>query len=267
MGNYITPAIVLGVTGIVGAIVLFIISRKFAVKEDPRVKEIEEILPGANCGACGRKGCHDFAVACCESGTLTRLLCPGAGVAGMARIAAILGIEAKPGIRRVAFVKCNGTCDNRIGKRVIEAYDSCSFVKTLAVATDVCQWGCLGCGDCVDGCRFNAIKIDGNTGIAVVDTAKCTGCGICATNCPQGLIELHNFERPAIWIACVNRDKGAMARKECKVACIGCGKCMRTCQHGAISLRANHATIDGNKCIRCGECVDKCPTGAIHIIT
>lgn len=264
MEAYIIPMAILGATGLISALILYFVAKRFAVHEDERISIVESILPGANCGACGRKGCHDFAVACCEAGSLEGLACPGAGNEGMAKIAKALGLAASEQTKKIAILGCNGTCDNLLNRREMTAFKSCHFVRTLSVAPDVCQWGCIGCGDCVKVCNFGAILINPSTGIAEISTDKCTGCGICATTCPQGIIEIREVKPSQMtWVRCSNRDRGAIARRECKAACIGCGKCVRTCHEKAISLTENHAIINGDICIGCGKCAEACPTNAI----
>ena len=51
----------LGAIGAVGAVFLYAASKKFEVYEDPRIAQVQEVLPGANCGGCGYPGCAGFA--------------------------------------------------------------------------------------------------------------------------------------------------------------------------------------------------------------
>lgn len=257
--------IVLGVVGFTAALILYLVAKKFNVKEDPRISEIEEILPGANCGACGRKGCHDFAVECCKNGSLDGLNCPGAGAEGMSRIANVLGLAAPETESKKAFVRCHGTKCNRLVTRNLSTISSCISAKALAMPAGYCTWGCLGGGDCVKACKFDAMTWNDEDKMPNVLLDKCVGCGACADACPQNLILIREVKEEIVpvVVTCSNRDKGGVARKMCTVACIGCGKCARTCRYGAITVVDNLATINPEKCIGCGECVDGCPTKAI----
>lgn len=265
MGQEYIAMILLGSVGLAAAVLLYITAKRFNVTEDARIAEIEGILPGANCGACGRKGCHDFAVECCNTGKLDGMNCPGAGAEGMNRIARILGIAADKKNEKKAFLRCNGSSCNRLTKRTTSA-TSCMSAKMLAMPAGYCTWGCLGHGDCIAACRFDAMKWDKESNLPVIDKGKCVGCGACATICPQNIIFIREVERytPVVIVQCSNRDKGGPARKMCAVACIGCGKCQRTCRHEAISVSDNVAIINPTLCIGCGECVEVCPTGAIQ---
>ena len=257
---------VLGALGLVSAGLLYGVARRFHVDEDPRIALIEELLPGANCGGCGRSGCHDFAVACSEATSLSSLSCPGAGEEAMKRIAAIVGLDAAGAVRRVAVLKCAGVRSCRLRVAFYDGPRSCAAVAAVGSGDTLCSYGCLGCGDCVDACAFGALRIDPETGLAVIDDKLCTGCAACESACPRGVI----VTRPRgprgmrVWVACSNPEKGAVAVKECKAACIGCGKCVRACPHGAISLSGFMAAIDPLKCKLCRKCVDVCPTDAIH---
>ncbi|MCM1291118.1 MAG: RnfABCDGE type electron transport complex subunit B [Prevotella sp.] len=257
--------LILGLTGIIAAVVLYIVAKRFAVYEDPKIAQIEELLPGANCGACGFSGCHAFACACAKADSLENLACPGAGQDGMNKIAALLGLKAGTLIPRIAIVACNGTCANRQQTNRYDGVRSCAIEAAYYGGESACIYGCLGCGDCVSACPHDAIHMNMETNIPVVDTSTCVGCGKCVSACPHHIIELAEIssEHPLVWVACRNHDKGAAAIKECNVSCIGCGKCKRACPAEAVSLDNFLAQIDTDKCIGCLKCAEECPRKSI----
>lgn len=263
--------VALGAVGFLLAVVLFVASKKFAVHEDPRIAQVSEVLPQANCGGCGYPGCAGFAGACvkaADAGTMEGLLCPVGGASTMENIAKILGQEVVSAAPKVAVVRCNGTCENRPRVAEFDGVRSCRVQLMLGTGETGCAFGCLGCGDCVNVCMFDAIHINPETGMAEVDEAKCTACGACVKTCPRRIIELRpkGPKSRRMAVLCVNRDRGAVANKVCKVSCIGCGKCVKVCSFEAITMNSNLAYIDPEKCKLCRKCEDACPRGAIHAI-
>ncbi|MDD4404349.1 MAG: Fe-S cluster domain-containing protein [Parabacteroides sp.] len=256
----------LGVIGAVGAIILYAASKKFEVYEDPRIAQVQEVLPAANCGGCGYPGCSGFATACVGADTLEGLFCPVGGVDVMEKVAAILGKEATSADAMVAVVRCNGTCEARPKINQYDGVKSCAVASSLYGGETGCSFGCLGFGDCVDVCNFDAIFINPVTGIAEVIEDKCTSCGACVKACPKNLIELRKKgpKSRRIFVSCMNKDKGVVAKKACSNACIGCSLCFKECAFDAIKIENNLAYIDYNKCRLCRKCVDVCPTNAIH---
>lgn len=254
--------------GLLLSLVLFFVAKKFRVEEDPRIDEVEKVMPGANCGGCGFAGCRAFADAAVKAPNLDSNYCPVGGNDVMKKVAAILGYEIKEKAPMVAVVRCNGTCDNRPRTNVYDGVQSCRVKASLYSGDTGCPFGCLGCGDCVAACQFGAITMNPETGLPEVDETKCTACGACAKACPKGVIELRNKgpRGMRVYVSCINKDKGAVARKACKAACIGCGKCAKVCTHEAITVESNVAYIDFTKCKLCKKCVAECPTGAIHAV-
>ena len=183
----------------------------------------------------------------------------------MEKIASILGMEAVASEPKIAVVRCNGSCENRPRIAKYDGAQSCAIAHTTSGGETACTFGCLGCGDCVAACKFDAIHMNPETGIPEVDEEKCTACGACAKACPKGIIEirLKGKKSRRVYVRCVNKDKGAVARKACSVACIGCGKCVKTCPFEAITLENNLAYIDYNKCKSCRKCEEACPQGSI----
>ena len=264
--NVILIAVIsLGAIALVLAAVLYVASKKFAVYEDSRIAQVSEVLPQANCGGCGYPGCSGFADACVKAGSLEGKLCPVGGQPVMEKIAEILGLAAEVSEPKVAVVRCNGTCANRPRLNQYDSAKSCAIAAALYGGETGCSFGCLGCGDCVAACQFGAIKMNEETGIPEVDEAKCTACGACVKACPKNIIEIRPTGKKSrrIYVQCVNKDKGAVARKACTVACIGCGKCVKVCAFEAITLENNLAYIDYNKCKSCRKCEEACPQGSI----
>ena len=264
--NVILIAVIsLGAIALVLAAVLYVASKKFAVYEDPRIAQVSEVLPQANCGGCGYPGCSGFADACVKAASLEGKLCPVGGQPVMEKIAEILGLAAEVSEPKVAVVRCNGTCANRPRLNQYDSAKSCAIAAALYGGETGCSFGCLGCGDCVAACQFGAIKMNEETGIPEVDEAKCTACGACVKACPKNIIEIRPTGKKSrrIYVQCVNKDKGAVARKACTVACIGCGKCVKVCAFEAITLENNLAYIDYNKCKSCRKCEEACPQGSI----
>jgi Na+-translocating ferredoxin:NAD+ oxidoreductase subunit B len=255
----------LSVIGTSAAVILFFVAQKFKVYEDPRIDQVEEVLPAANCGGCGYAGCRAFAEACVKAGSLDDLYCPVGGNETMSKVADILGLEAVKREARVAYIRCNGTCENRPKTSFYDGVNTCAIAAMVYGGETGCQWGCLGYGDCYDACDFDAIDLRPELGVPAIIDDKCVACGACVDACPRGLIELRKKypKNRKVVVACMNRDKGGVALKACKVACIGCGKCEKECKFDAITIENNLAFIDSDKCTLCRKCVSVCPTNSI----
>ena len=254
--------------GAAAAIILYFVAQKFKVFEDPRIDKVEEALPAANCGGCGFPGCRNFAETLVKSDNWDNLFCPVGGNDTMSRVASILGKEAIEQAPRVAVVRCHGTPEFRPRLNIYDGAQTCAIVHSLYTGEGGCPHGCLGCGDCVVVCNFDAIHMDPVTDLPVVVDSKCTACGACVDACPRDIIELRkkNKKDRKIFVSCINEEKGAVAKKNCSVACIGCSKCFKVCPHEAIIMENNLAFIDSDKCKLCRKCVIECPTNAIHEI-
>lgn len=265
MGSLLTTVLVVSGLGALLAMLLFLVAKKFKVEEDPRIDEVEKMLPGANCGGCGFAGCRGMSEALVKSDDISSLYCPVGGGECMKTIAGYLGKAAAEREPMVAVVRCAGSCENRPKTNKFDGASSCLVASSLYAGDTGCSFGCLGLGDCVAKCEFDAIHINPTTGLAKVDEEKCTACGACAKACPKGVIELRKKAAKGrkVYVSCVNKDRGAVARKACKVACIGCGKCAKACPFDAIRVENNLAYIDYTKCKMCRKCVLECPTGAI----
>ncbi len=258
--------ILLGLIGAAAALILFAVSKKFEVHEDPRIGQIQNALPGANCGGCGFPGCGGFASACFKAESLDNLFCPVGGQDVMKKVASIMGKDAGESAPKIAVVRCNGTCEMRPRVNIYDGAKSCAIASALYRGETGCSFGCLGLGDCVDACAFDAIHINLDTLLPEVVEEKCVACGACVKACPKNIIELRKKgpKSRRIFVSCMNKDKGGVARKACKNACIGCSRCTKECAFEAITVTNNLAFIDDTKCRLCRKCVAVCPTGAIH---
>lgn len=250
------------IVGLVLAGLLALAAHYLHVEEDATVKEIRDVLPGVNCGACGYTGCDEYAKALANGGVKTNLCIPGAD-ATAEEISKILGVEAEDVVEMFAYVHCNGNCEATNKKAIYEGIDSCLAASMFYGGPDACRFGCTGFGDCAKACPLDAICIE--DGIARVDTRKCIGCGICVRTCPKNIIGLAPQVATTV-VMCSSKDKGAVARKVCKNACIGCKKCELNCPDGAIKVTDNIASIDYEKCTGCGKCAEVCPTKCIKTV-
>ena len=251
--------------GTAAAVVLYFIARKFKVIEDPRIDEVEEALPAANCGGCGLAGCRAFAETIVKNESLEGLNCPVGGNEVMEEVANIMGLEAEAQDPFVAVVRCNGSITNAPKKVEYDGPNTCQFAHALSAGESGCPNGCLGCGDCEESCDFDAIHMNPATGLPEVTEENCTACNACVEACPRDIIELRPQGKKGkrVYISCVNTEKGGPAKKNCSVACIGCGQCVTACPFDAITMENNLAYIDPQKCKLCRLCVPICPTNAI----
>ncbi|MEN8209018.1 MAG: RnfABCDGE type electron transport complex subunit B [Candidatus Fermentibacteria bacterium] len=253
------PAIVLGLMGLIFGLGLAFAAKKLAVERDPIVEKVNSLLPGANCGGCNYPGCMQFAEAV-VAGNAPADGCLAASPEINRQVADAVGGEISDSIRFIALVHCNGGHSARDEFEYHGPAD-CISAAMIMGGQKTCSYGCLGFGDCVVVCPFDAIKM-GENGIPVVDRVACTGCGKCIGACPKNIIELWPVNREVV-VACSSLDKGAFARKACTMACIGCRKCEKACPADAIAVDDFLAVIDPAKCINCGLCALECPTGAI----
>jgi electron transport complex protein RnfB len=257
--------ICLSLLALFSAVILYFIAQKFKVFEDPRIDRVQEVLPAANCGGCGFAGCRNFAEALVKAETFENLNCPVGGAAVMEEAAKILGKVAPIVDPTVAVLLCNGTPDQRPRTSVYDGVQDCRIIHNLYIGDTDCSYGCLGNGDCVRACTFDAMYMNYESGLPVIIDDKCVSCGACVKACPRNLIELRKKAKKdrKIYVACSNCDKGGPARRACKVACIACNKCVKVCEFDAITVENNLAYIDAFKCTFCRKCVTECPTNSI----
>lgn len=263
MSEILTPFIILGVLGIVFALLLGFASRKFYVPVDRKVAEVREALPGANCGACGFPGCDGLANAIVNDGASLNS-CPVGGAAVAERLGEIMGTDAgESSVKQVACVMCQGRKEYAKEKFKYQGIRDCRANNNLQGGSKACPDGCLGCGTCVDYCEFDAIHII--DGIAKVDEEKCVACKKCIDVCPRYIIQLKDYGQD-VYVRCNSHEKGKEVRKYCSVGCIGCGICTKMCPDGFeldnnLAYFNNSPDLDPDK-LRMA--IDKCPTKAIY---
>ncbi len=262
MGSiYIYSIISMGGIALILGLGLAYSSRVFKVEEDESIEKIDEILPGANCGACGYAGCRSFAEALAK-GEADVDGCPVGGDAVTDKIAEILGKENTSSDSEVAQILCNGGTTKTKKNAKYQGIKSCEAVKTINGFETACEYGCIGFGDCEVICPFDAIEMNKDS-IPEIDYDRCTGCGKCVDVCPQDILVLAS-DSSQNHIRCNSHDIGRVVKEICEVGCIGCGICIRTCPVAAISLDKNLAVIDYDQCVNCGLCAQKCPVNTIH---
>ena len=243
------------------AFFLAIADKRLYVYEDPRIGEVEELLPHSNCGACGLAGCRNFAENVVE-GKVEPAVCSVSTPDQVKSIATLLGVAAGEVEKRVARLACAGGKHVATMRAKYSGLSSCRAAAVTGGGGKSCAWGCLGLGDCSDVCDFDAITMDSH-GLPVVDLAKCTACGDCVDVCPKNLFSIHGVTHK-LWMACRNEDDGDAAEAACEVACTACGRCVVDAAPGLISLVRNLAVIDYDKnSSACCQAIERCPTGAI----
>ena len=261
MLEIIIPVATLGALGLLFGVGLSIASKRFAVEIDPRLEKIHGLLPGSNCGACGGAGCFGFAEGIL-SGKMEVSACRVSGDKIKEEIAGLLGKKLEKKVKRIAALRCNG------GSRVKERYlyqgiEECAAAHAVLGGQKACVFGCLGFGDCVRVCPFDAIALS-QEGLAVVDKEKCKACNKCVLACPKKLFSLVPVTN-SVYVACSSRDIGKDTKVSCPVGCIACRLCEKACTFDAIHVIDNLAVIDYQKCTSCGECVKVCPMKTIRV--
>ena len=256
-------ALALGGLGVLFGAVLSFADKKFAVPVDDRIPRVREALPGANCGACGYAGCDALAAAI-VSGDARPDDCPVGGAKCAKAISEIMGVETPQEEEPlVAKVICQGEVGVSKHRYDYDGFPSCQMASSMAGGPKKCPYACVGLGDCVQVCKFDAIQVV--NGLAVVDEKKCTACGLCAKVCPRHSIRL-SPRSATVMVHCQNRDSARQAREECMKACIACRRCVKECKYDAITVDDGFAYIDPEKCTRCGACVKVCPMGCIKML-
>ena len=265
MNEILIPVIIVAAIGLIAGLGLAIASVVFAVPVDEKAEKVRGCLPGANCGACGYTGCDGYADALAKGETEECNLCIPGGNATAKEIADIMGLAAGEIVPSVAAVMCQGNCQNVEEKLEYSGVRSCKIATQLFGGPKNCVHGCIGFGDCVEVCPYDAIFIC--DGVARINPDKCRACKMCIKTCPRGLIDLFPLNTKKAAVLCKNHDKGAQTRKQCKAGCIGCMKCMKACPAEAVTVENFCAKVDYDKCTGCGKCNEVCPVGCIDLYT
>ena len=255
----ITPVITMAALGLFFGAGLAYALKIFGVRIDPDTALIITKLPGVNCGACGAAGCAGFAQAL-KKGEAMPSGCAVSDDEARISIAQILGMDYNPKVKTIAAVLCSG------GKRAKDKYAyrgirNCKAASLVFGGHKACAFGCLGLGDCVDICPFDAITISADA-LPVVDAHKCTACGKCIAVCPKKLFELIPTDK-LYYVKCSSKDAGGVVTRVCSAGCIGCRKCEKACPSVAVNIENNLSKINYGKCQSTGKCFEVCPTKVV----
>lgn len=261
MNELLLPILIVAGIGLIAGLGLAIASIVMAVPKDEKAEAVLEVLPGANCGACGYSGCSGYAAALAHGEAENGLCSPGSQ-AVMEEVAALLGQKAGKAEYKTALVHCMGSYDNTTDRMQYQGLSSCAAAAQLFGGTGSCSYGCMGLGDCAAACEYHAIKVC--NGVASIDPSRCKGCSKCVAACPKNLIAFVPLKTQAV-VRCSNCDKGGEARRACALACIGCMRCVKECEFGAVEVKNFCAKVDPQKCTGCGKCLEVCKPGCITL--
>ena len=260
--NIVYALVVLGVMGALFGGLLALAAKIFFVEQDPRIGQVRDCLAGANCGGCGYPGCDGYAAAV-VAGEAPPNRCVAGGAETTKQVSAIMGLDAGGDEKFVAYVPCSGSSENaKLFFEYSGPQDCTAAMRFGNKGPKMCQFSCVGMGNCVRACQFDAMHIV--NGVAKVDREKCVGCMACATACPKDIVQKVPYEQTVLQ-GCRSNDKGPVVMKSCSVGCIGCMKCVKVCEQEAIKVENFLAKIDYSKCIGCGKCAEACPRGILHV--
>ncbi len=238
---------------------LILANKRLYVWEDPRIDQVEDMLPHANCGACGYPGCRPFAQALVKGDVLPGKCTVGSGE-DHEKIANYLGVDLGAEEKRVARLACAGGSNVAINRAKYEGLQTCRAASLVSGGGKGCFWGCLGFGDCEQVCDFDALHMDSH-GLPVVDADKCTACGDCVEICPKDLFTLEPLSHQ-LWVACKSLDAGDEVLEDCEVGCTACGKCAMDAPK-AITMENNLPKVHYSAGVQDRQAIERCPTGAI----
>ncbi len=264
MNTIIYTIIISLVVGFLLGLLLGLFKKIFAVKVDPKIQEVRDALSGANCGGCGFAGCDSFAAAV-VAGEAPVSGCVAGGPACAEAIAKILGGSAGSSAKKIAVLACRGTKECAQDRGIYEGVKTCKAASLAVGGTKLCAYGCVGFGDCLEVCKFDAIKM-GNDGLPVIDKEKCVACGACTKVCPKHLLNLVEVKNGPIALCSCKSDNKPQIRKDCTAGCFKCGMCAKKCEAGAIDVSSGIPAIDYDKCTACGTCISACPDKVLAFI-
>ncbi|MCP3673404.1 MAG: RnfABCDGE type electron transport complex subunit B [Gammaproteobacteria bacterium] len=247
--------------GLVLAIILVVANKRLYVYEDPRIDDVESLLPAANCGACGSPGCRPFA-----EGVVTGVYEPSQCTVNAQEstqiIADYLGIDAGAADKKIARLACAGGDHVAVIRASYDGLSTCRGAALVSGGGKGCAWGCLGMGDCADVCDFDSITMSEH-GLPMVNEDTCTSCGDCVDVCPKDLFSLQSLSHQ-LFVACKNLEKGDEPEADCEVVCTACERCVVDSPEGLITMKDNLAVIDYEQnSLASPIAVERCPTGAI----
>lgn len=261
VASIVTAAMFMIALGLILAVILSIANKKLYVYEDPRIEQVNDMLPQAQCGACGEAGCRPFAEAV-VTGRKNPAQCTVNSPEGNARIARFIGVTMARQEKFVARLACAGGSHVAYKRANYQGLTTCQAASVVSGGGKGCSWGCLGLGDCAEACTFDAIYMD-RFGLPIVIEDKCTACNDCVVACPKDLFSLHPVSHK-LFVACKSEDQGELAEQECEVACTACGKCVADAPQGLIAIKNNLAVIDYElNDLASRTPIERCPTGAI----
>lgn len=258
--SIVVALIALGSLTFLLALMLVVANKKLYVYEDPRIDVVEDMLPHANCGACGYPGCRPFAEALVHGEALPGK-CTVSSEDGRLRIAEYLGVALGAEEKRVARLACAGGINVARNRASYHGIQSCQAATLVSGGGKGCFWGCLGYGDCEAVCDFDAITMN-EFSLPVVDEVKCTACGDCVEVCPKDLFSLHPVSH-RLWVACKNLEHGDDILEDCEVACTACGKCAMDAPGNLITMQHSLPVINYSENHNTQAPIQRCPTGAI----
>ncbi|MDX1646658.1 MAG: (Fe-S)-binding protein [Longimicrobiales bacterium] len=261
LADVLVSVAILGGVATVFGLAISVVNRRFHVWEDPRIDAVRDLLPGADCGACGRAGCRAFAQAVI-GGSAVPAECTVMGPEERDEVAGYLGVAAGSADRRVARLLCAGGRDVAPYRATYHGIESCAAAVAVTGGGKACPWGCLGYADCAVSCDFAAIEMSA-TGLPVVEPELCTACGDCVEACPLDLFVLMPVDHHLV-VQCRNLLAGEAAEAVCSVACNACGRCAADAADGLIEMVDGLAVVDYDRIeLENPEVVARCPTGAI----